>query len=160
MVRTSPLPALLPQLSLQDRQGGSRPSRRGSRSRPPLRLPQLPEPVRRDVVFAMSRLDSGGRIMSSIVLTSLAWPAGERLGFAVRDGLIIIHPQSDGIRAVGTRCLLRLPIPVRRACRLQDGDQLLLAALPARQSLIVHPPVTLMALTADLHERVAGGDPV
>jgi len=162
MVRTSPLPPLLPQLSLQDREGGSRKRRRGVRSRPPLPLPQLPEPPRCDVVFAMSRLDVGGRFMSRTSLTSLQWSPNDRFGFAIADGLIVICLDPDGLRAVSGRCLLQLPVPMRRACKLRAGDQLLLAALSGRQRLIVHPPATLAALTAltaPVYERMAGGDP-
>ena len=158
MVRSNPLPPLLPQLSLEDREGGSRKPRRGSRIRPPMPLPQLPEPVDSDVIFGMVRLDPGGRVMSRRLLTSLEWERGDRVSFAIREGLIVISRDPDGIRPVCEPSFLRLPKHVRLACRMQAGDRILLAALPGKQRLIVHPPSTLTAMTAAIYESVAGGE--
>jgi hypothetical protein len=158
VVRSNPLPPLLPQLSPEDREGGSHP-RRSVRSRPPLRLPQLPEAPHPDVVFAMSRLDYCGRLSCRIVLTALEWSPAYQCDFSIGDGVIVIRADPGGVRAISERCLLQLPVPHRRAYRLQPGDPILLAALPVRQCLVVYPPATLATLTADVHERVAGGEP-
>jgi hypothetical protein len=158
MVRSNPLPPLLPQLTLEDREGGSRKPRRGSRTRPPMPLPQLPEPVDSDVIFGMIRLDPGGRIMSRQMLTSLEWESGDRVSFTIRDGLVVISRDPAGIRPVCEPSFLRLPKHVRLACRMQSGDRILLAALPGKRRLIVHPPATLTAMTAAIYESVAGGE--
>jgi len=159
MVRSSPLPPLLPQLTLEDREGGRRPAP-GTRLRKsaPLALPVLPEPVDRDVVFAMTRLTAGGRLVSKEMLTSLGWPVGERVGFTIRDQLIVINRDPAGSRAVREPSFVLLPMQVRRACRMQVGDRVLLAALPRRQRLIVHPPSTLAAMTESSYESVVGGE--
>jgi hypothetical protein len=157
-MRTVPLPALLPRLTLADREGGHRPSARGSRSRRPLALPRLPEPVRRDVVFGMGRLDAGGRITDRATMTNLRWSPGHRVRYTIRDGLIIAAIDPTGQRCVGERGQLRLPVAIRRACRLSAGDQILLAAIPERQRLILHPPATLAALTAGVYDSVIGGE--
>jgi hypothetical protein len=158
MVRSNPLPPLLPQLTLEDREGGSRKPRRGSRTRPPMPLPKLPEPVHSDVIFGMIRLDLGGRIMSRGMLASLEWAPGDRVSFAIREGLIVISRDPDGIRPVCEPSFLLLPKHVRLACRMQAGDRILLAALPGKQLLIVHPPAALVAMTAAIYESVAGGE--
>lgn len=157
-MRSVPLPPLLPQLTLQDRQGGARKPASGLRSRPALPLPLLPELARRDVVFAMGRLDAGGRITARATVARLRWVAGDRIGFTVRDGLIVATADPGGQRSLREHGLLRLPVAVRRACRLEVGDRILLAALPARQRLIIHPPATLETLTAVLHDTVTGGE--
>jgi hypothetical protein len=156
--RSVPLPPLLPQLTLEDREGGHRKPGRRSGTRPPLSLPLLPEPAGRDVVFSMACVDGGGRILAGATVTSLRWSPGDRIRFTIRDGLIVAMTDVVGERDLGEDGLVRLPVVVRRACRLQTGDRILLAALPARQRLIIHPPATLARLTAAVHETVAGGE--
>jgi hypothetical protein len=157
-MRTVPLPPLLPRLTMQAREGESRKQRRAEGVRSPLSLPQLPEPSRRDVLFAMSRLDCGGRITARPTLTSLRWSPDDRIRFIVRDALIVVMIDPLGHRDLGHHGVLRLPIALRRACRIEAGDPLLLAALPARQRLIIHPPATLATLTAAMHDTVVGGE--
>jgi hypothetical protein len=106
----------------------------------------------------MGCLDAGGRITARVTVTSLQWSPGDRIGFSIRDALIVAAIDLGGQRSLGEHGLLRLPVAVRRACRLQAGDRILLAALPARQRLIIHPPATLETLTAALHETVSGGE--
>lgn len=157
-MRSVPLPPLLPRLTMQDREGGHRKPGRRSGSRPPLSLPLLPEPSGRDVTFGMGRLDAGGRITDQTTLTSMRWSPGSRIRFAIRDALIIATLDPTDQRELGEHGLLRLPVAIRRACRLQPGDRILLAALPTRQRLIIHPPATLATLTAAAHDTVAGGE--
>lgn len=159
-MRSEPLPPLLlPRLTKQDREGANRTPRRGGEtSRSPLPLPHLPEPSDRDVVFGMGRLDCGGRITARTTVTSLQWTTGDRIRFTVRDGLIVAKIDPTGQRDLGQHGILRLPVEMRRACRLDAGDRILLAALPARQRLIIHPPATLATLTATVHDTVAGGE--
>jgi hypothetical protein len=158
-MRSVPLPPLLPRLTKQDREGGSRKPRRGREaSRSPLSLPQLPEPSRRDVVFGMSSLDCGGRIAARTAMGSLRWSPGDRVRFSVRDGLIVAMVDSLGQRELGQHGVLLLPVEVRRACLLEAGDRILLAALPTQQRLILHPPATLATLTAALHDTATGGE--
>lgn len=157
-LRTVPLPALLPRLTLPDREGGHRTSPRGSRSRPPLSLPHLPEPVRRDVVFGMGRLDANGRITDRAIVASLRWSPDHRIRYTIRGGLIIAVIDPAGQRCLGERGQLHLPVAVRRACRLDVGARLLLAVLPGLQRLIIHPPATLATLTAAAHQSVTGGE--
>jgi hypothetical protein len=157
-MRSVPLPPLLPRLNRQDREGANRKPRRSPEGkRPPLSLPQLPEPSRRDVVFGMSSIDCGGRITGRTVMGSLEWSPGDRIRFNVREGLIVAMVDSLGHRDLGAHGVLLLPVEVRRACRLQAGDRILLAALPTQQRLILHPPATLATLTAALHDTATGG---
>jgi hypothetical protein len=106
----------------------------------------------------MSRLDAGGRITDQTTLAKLQWLPGDRIRFSIRDALIIATPDPAGQRELDPHGLLRLPVAVRRACRLRAGDRILLAALPTRQRLIIHPPATLATLTAAVHHSVAGGE--
>ena len=157
-MRSVPLPPLLPRLNKQDREGGNRQPRRSPEGkRSPLSLPQLPEPSHRDVVFGMSSIDCGGRITARTTVASLRWSPGNRIRFSVRDGLIVAMVDSLGHRDLGKHGSLLLPVEVRRACRLQAGDRILLAALPTQQRLILHPPATLATLTEALHDTATGG---
>jgi hypothetical protein len=106
----------------------------------------------------MACLDGGGRIQARSTVASLQWSPGDRIRFTIRDGLIVAKVDLVGERDLGKDGLVRLPVAVRRACRLDAGDRILLAALPAQQRLIIHPPATLARLTAGIHETVAGGE--
>ncbi|MEU7905704.1 AbrB/MazE/SpoVT family DNA-binding domain-containing protein [Actinoplanes sp. NPDC049118] len=106
----------------------------------------------------MGRLDAGGRLTARASMTSLQWSPGDRIRFTIRDGLVVAAIDPCGQRDLGENGLLRLPVAIRRACHLRAGDQILLAALPARQRLIIHPPATLATLTAALHDTATGGD--
>ena len=157
-MRSVPLPLLLPRLNKEDREGANRNTRRSPEAkRSPLSLPQLPEPSGRDVVFGMSSIDCGGRITARTAMGSLGWSPGDRIRFSVRDGLIVAMVDPLGHRDLGQHGVLLLPVEVRRACRLQAGDRILLAALPTQQRLILHPPATLATLTEALHDTATGG---
>jgi hypothetical protein len=159
VVRSVPLPPLVPRLTLPDRQGQRRETGRGPLLRRPLPLPKVPELPRRDVVFGLSAMDQGGRIVDKPVIASLGWKAGLEVGFDVREGLIVVTPGAGvRMRALGERCQVNVPARVRQACRIEGRQRVLLAALPREQLLLVHPVALLGHLTAPLHAAVLGGD--
>jgi len=158
VVRSVPLPPLVPKLTLPDRQGQRRLPGRSPRRQPALPLPQVPVLTRRDVVFGMCWIDPTGRIADGTVTKSLGWTPGTRIGFTIRNGLIVAAVDETGRRKLDDRSHLWLPVNIRRACRLYGRERVLLAALPDRQRLIIHPPATLDQLTAAVHATALGGD--
>ncbi|MBL7256006.1 hypothetical protein [Paractinoplanes lichenicola] len=157
-MRSVPLPPLVPKLTLPDRQGERRVPARRPRRQSALPLPAVPILPRRDVVFGMCWMDQAGRVTDRRLMDSLGWTPGIRVGFTIHEQLIVVTADKDGVRGLDDRRQVRLPVNVRRACRLYNRERLLLAALPDRQRLIIHPPAALGQLTATAHLAAVGGE--
>ncbi|MFI5489125.1 hypothetical protein [Micromonospora echinaurantiaca] len=130
---------------------------------PPAPMPALPaaspsarEPVD-DLVFDVARPDADGRVAARALLRALGWPAGHRLHIDVTDGLLLVTARPDGKHSVGARGALPLPAAARQMCGINSHQVVLLAAIPARDLLVVHPSNTITRLLADLHATVLGG---
>ncbi|PSK62779.1 hypothetical protein B0E53_05297 [Micromonospora sp. MH33] len=52
---------------------------------------------------------------------------------------------------------MRLPAVVRQWCGLTAGDRVLLAADPKAGRLVLHPPASLDAVVARVHDEAFGG---
>ncbi|MFR9780540.1 hypothetical protein ACL02O_31390 [Micromonospora sp. MS34] len=130
---------------------------------PPAPMPELPaavpparEPVD-DIVFDVARPDADGRVAARSLLRALRWPAGHRLHIDVNDGLLLVTAGPDGRHTVGARGAPPLPVAARQMCGITSHQAVLLAAIPARDLLVVHPSNTITRLLADLHAAVLGG---
>ncbi|GAA2675615.1 hypothetical protein [Actinoplanes palleronii] len=158
VVRSVPLPPLVPRLTMPDRQGQRREAGRGPLLRKPLPLPTVAELPRRDVVFGLSSMDRTGRIVDKPIMASLGWKPGLQVGFAIREGVIVIAPGAgQRLRAIDRLGHLNVPARVRQACRIDNPERVLLAAFPRRQLLLVHPAALVGHLTALLHAAMLGG---
>ncbi|MGC1215149.1 MAG: hypothetical protein WA890_28295 [Micromonospora sp.] len=130
---------------------------------PPAPMPQLPAavpPAREafdEVVFDVALPDADGRVAARDLLQALSWPPGHRLHIDVTDGLLLITTMADGMHAVGSRGALPLPAALRQLCGIHPHQVVLLAAIPARDLLVVHPSNTITRLLAHLHATVLGG---
>ncbi|WP_089006348.1 hypothetical protein [Micromonospora viridifaciens] len=122
----------------------------------PVALPAARETVD-DIVFDVARPDADGRVAARAVVRALRWPAGHRLHIEATDGLLLVTATPDGVHAVGTRGALPLPAAARQMCGIHPHQVVLLAAIPARDLLVVHPSNTITRLLADLHTAVLGG---
>ncbi|MBG0568454.1 hypothetical protein [Actinoplanes aureus] len=158
VVRSVPLPSLVPQLRMPDRVGWRRQVQRAPQPREPLPLPAPPLLVGRDVVFGMCRLDDKGRVSDLTVMAASGWSPGVRVGFAVSRGVVVVTAQEQGRQAICPRGCLRLPTTVRRAIGVYRSERVLLAALPERQRLIVHSSAKLDQLTAAVHTEALVGE--
>ncbi|MFG1660755.1 hypothetical protein ACGFIY_29880 [Micromonospora chersina] len=122
----------------------------------PAALPAAREPVD-DIVFDVARPDADGRVAARALLRALRWPVGHRLHVDVTDGLLLITSAPDGTHVVGARSALPLPIAARQMCGITSHQVVLLAAVPGRDLLIVHPSNTITRLLTDLHAAVLKG---
>ncbi|WIM98626.1 hypothetical protein ACTOB_002230 [Actinoplanes oblitus] len=148
---------MVPRLTLPDREGQRREPGRGPVQRRPLPLPKVPQFPTRDVVFGLAALDRAGRITDKVIMGCLGWKPGLRLEFTIREGLIVVAADETGCRTLDERWQVRLPMRVRRACRMEGHQRVVLAALPDKQRLIVHPPAQLGQLTLAAHTAAIGG---
>ncbi|WP_431932125.1 hypothetical protein [Micromonospora sp. RP3T] len=125
----------------------------------PAPLPTLPAPTARDgdgVLFDAAHPDAAGRVTARALLRALGWTPGLALHVDVVTGVILITPAADGAHVVGAREELPLPAAARHLCGIAIGVPVLLAALPRRNRIVVHPSHTITAVLADLHARILG----
>ncbi|KAB1107686.1 hypothetical protein ABZ399_30435 [Micromonospora aurantiaca] len=132
-------------------------------AQPPAPMPQLPaalpaarEPVD-DIVFDVARPDADGRVAAGALLRALRWPSGHRLHVNVTDRLLLVTARPDGRHTVGARGALPLPVAAQQMCGIGPHQVVLLAAVPARDLLVVHPSNTITRLLSNLHAAVLRG---
>lgn len=123
-----------------------------------LPLPSVPEPRTSSVVYGLAAVDCRGRVADHAIIAALSWLPGTRLDIRESRGLLLVRPDARGVFNVTNQGHLRLPAAVRHCCGLIPGDRVLLAAGPARDVLIVHPPAVLDDLLAARHSELLGGD--
>lgn len=102
-----------------------------------------------DTVYALSAVDKSGRVADRSIVRVLGWVPGTRLDIREQAGIIVVRPAADGVHCIGDRRHLRVPLAVRRWCRLAAGDRVLLAADCAIGVLVAHPLAVLDRLLAD-----------
>jgi len=102
----------------------------------------------------MSVLDRGGRIADRALIDALGWMPSTRLSLDSARTHLTLRAATDGMLAVKAHRHLWLPAATRERLGLRPGDRVLLAAQPARQTLVIYPPAALDELLA----RGAGCD--
>jgi hypothetical protein len=108
-------------------------------------------------VYGLAILDRYGRLADRSVLRSLHWGPGHPLAMTLVAGSVLVVAHDDATVRVGNDGYLRLPVGVRRACRLTAGDRVLLVAEPTTGRLLLHPPAALGALLDAHHADILRG---
>jgi hypothetical protein len=96
--------------------------------------PTAPE----DVVYGIGRIDSSGRIADRTVTTALGWRAGDRLPLTADAGVVTARRDPGGMVTLPARAYITVPAALRRRCGLHPGDRMLLAAVPADDTLTAY----------------------
>jgi hypothetical protein len=129
----------------------------GSEQTPRLGLPvpRLATPPSRDSTYhTVTAIDVWGRLADRSPLQRLHWQPGLPLAVSITQGAILVIPHHDGRHTVTSQGHLRLPAAVRRVCRLEAGDRLLLAACPARNFLVAYPMFVVDAMLLAHHAHL------
>ncbi|GIH05212.1 hypothetical protein Rhe02_32790 [Rhizocola hellebori] len=105
-------------------------------------------------MLAVARLDPSGRVPAKGVLSALGWKPGQRLEITACRTAILITAAEVGRHVVGGRGEVAVPVAARRWCAIAPGALVLLAALPARAVLVVHPMSTVTCLLHRVHTRL------
>jgi hypothetical protein len=108
-------------------------------------------------VYGLAVLDRYGRLAELTVLRALGWGPGQPLTLTLLAGSVLAAPCSGSPVRVGNDGYLRLPVGLRRACRLVAGDRVLLVAEPPAGRLLLHPPAALDALLDAHHTALLRG---
>ncbi len=105
--------------------------------------------------YAMSVIDTHGRIASSPTVEELAWEPGNAIAFTVdNDGLITAcrctaenpPPSTAPQSTVDPRRHITLPALTRRRAGITTGDRLLLSTDHRTELLAIYPPGLLTAI--------------
>lgn len=130
----------------------------------PLVIPPLPSPgpmaddLVEPLVVDMACLDASGRFCSRLLLRTLRWPPGHRVGLRVCADAVVIDADPAGRQSVGRRGELTLPATARALAGLDADSRVALVAVPARDRLMVHPPSMVARLMAEHYHRQEPGD--
>lgn len=119
----------------------------------PMSVPDLPTRRTNESVYGVAVMDRYGRVAERTVLRSLDWGPGHPIDLRIVAGSVVVIPNPDASVHIGTDGYLRLPVGLRRACRLAPGDRVLLAADPPSRRLVLHPPTAMDALL-DAHQTI------
>jgi hypothetical protein len=87
------------------------------------------------VVYGIGRIDAPGRIADRAVISALGWRGGDRLTLTADGGVVTAHRDPGGMITLPSRAYIAIPAELRRRCGLQPGDRVLLAAVPAGDTL-------------------------
>jgi hypothetical protein len=105
-------------------------------------------------VLAVARLDPSGRVPAAGVLAALGWKPGQRLEITACRTAILITAVETGRHGVGGRSEIALPAAARQWCGIASGTAVLLAALPVRAVLVIHPASAVTRLLRPVHTRL------
>jgi hypothetical protein len=101
-------------------------------------LPLARPPDRPDVVYGFGRIDASGRIADRAIISALGWRGGDRLTLTASAGVIAARRDPGGLVTVPARPYIVIPAALRRRCGMRTGDRVLLAALPAEDTLAAY----------------------
>jgi bifunctional DNA-binding transcriptional regulator/antitoxin component of YhaV-PrlF toxin-antitoxin module len=127
--------------------------RGASRVRP---LPLAQPPARTDVVYGLGRIDASGRIADRAVTTALGWSSGDRLTITSEAGVVIVRRDPGGLVTMPSRPCVVIPAALRSRCGLHAGDRVLLAAIPAEDTLAAYPLAIVDEAIRSHHAALTG----
>jgi len=131
-------------------------SRRGSRPAPP--VAPLPAAGGQSGIYGLAKIDHRGRVTDATVERALGWPPGTRPNIQETNGVIVVSVDDRGVVTMPNQGHLCLPLPVRRWCRLDPGDQVLLTVGQHANRLFVYPSTTLDELLGEHRLALFGGE--
>ena len=97
-----------------------------------------PPALGRDMVYGLARVDRSGRVADRTVTGALGWRGGDRLTLTAEAGVVVIRRDSSGLVTLPPRSCVPIPAALRHRCGLLPGDPVLLAAVPAEDTLTAY----------------------
>ena len=104
----------------------------------PLASPEIVPSVPDDVIYGIGRIDASGRIADQTVISALGWRGGDRLTLTADAGVVTARRDPAGMVTLPDRAYIAIPAALRRRCGLEPGDRVLLAAVPAFDTLTAY----------------------
>lgn len=104
--------------------------------------------------YTVSTICCHGQLKDRAPVKLLGWLPGQRISLTVSGQSVAVAADSEGFAQIGPAGHLRLPAPVRHQCRIEAGDQLLVAvSLDNHFALVYTFAIIDIALSA-LHNEV------
>jgi bifunctional DNA-binding transcriptional regulator/antitoxin component of YhaV-PrlF toxin-antitoxin module len=100
----------------------------------PEQVPSAPA----DVIYGIGRIDASGRIADRAVTRALGWRGGDRLTLTAEADVVTARRDPGGMITLPGRAYIAIPAALRRRCGLEAGDRVLLAAIPADDTLTAY----------------------
>jgi len=108
--------------------------------------------------YAISRVDSSGRVADQSIVRTLAWSSAERVTVTARNmQAVVLRRDADGAHQLTRRRLIQIPAALRARCAIAAGDRVLLAAHPPSSTLIIYSMTSLERLLIAEHEALTCG---
>jgi hypothetical protein len=110
--------------------------------------------------YGMARGDADGRVSNRATIAVLGWCCGDRLHITLLAGSVVVHRHPSGVFTMPTKPdVVVLPAPVRKRSGMRAGEQVLIAADPNHDVMVVHPLSALDSMITAYHASlVDGGD--
>lgn len=106
----------------------------------------------------VTSVDYHGRLGDRLPMRVMGWEPGHPVAVTLAAGAIMIASRPDAREAVTRQGHLRVPASIRRACRLQPGERLLVAAHPDAGLLVAYTTSALDQMVLTFHSTYGPGD--
>ena len=103
------------------------------------------------MLYGMGRVDTSGRVANGDIVKALRWRPGDKLEVVLSHGTVVIRTSLDGLFSVPRRPRIIIPARLRRRCAIRPGDDVLLAAAPDYDIVIVYPLSVVDEMIASYH---------
>ncbi|WP_143050091.1 hypothetical protein [Asanoa ishikariensis] len=91
-----------------------------------------------DSLSVITSVDRDGRLADRLPMRVMAWFPGAPISFSVDPGPVaIVQPGGDG--RINSRGYLRLPLRIRRRCKVEVGSRVLVVPNKERAEVLVLP---------------------
>lgn len=111
-----------------------------------------PEPALRCVVTTSDR---AGRLADRSVLQLVDWNPHDKVRFVLQGDVITVTAAASSATSITTQGHLRIPLAIRRRCRIDAGTRLLIATRPDTRTLAI---CTMSAVQEMLLARLTAAD--
>lgn len=109
------------------------------------------------VVYGLASVDDRGRIANHATIDALGWTSEDCFDMQVLHGAVVLQKYRGGPFVLARRGSVKIPAPIRHWCAINSGDQVLLAAVPEHDVLLLHPAATLDEMVLEYHTSSIDG---
>lgn len=132
---SQPIAPVIPSLTRPPVRAGGR---TGQARRLPLATVAAAPALANDMLYGVGRIDASGRVGDRAFTSALGWRPGDRLTLTAADGVVIVRRDPAGLVTMPAKPYIVIPSALRRRCRLQPGDRVLLAMFPGQDAMAAY----------------------
>jgi hypothetical protein len=117
----------------------------------------LPLPRVGSLRYGLARMDCSGVVSNRATIQALGWRCGDRLHITLIADSVVVHRSAGGVFVMPAKPYVVLPASVRHRRGFCPGQQVLIAADPDHDVLVVHPLAALDSMVVAYHAALVGG---